>query len=217
MRYLAEYPVTEDAVRELVPQGICAVGGPEPRLPSWPPGQEDAACGCEVACRGWRGEGAPDQCALEPAAEQAGGRVVEVGEVLGAVGVQRGEQAAAADAGDHRDTGEKAGVVEGSQAAEAEGGGPEAAAGDRHADAGPGHGHRPALVRRSCRIQARSRAGHEEGAGTWPGRWPGVMKPPGQADWSWPAGTAGACVRLAGSWRTSSALDVGYLAAVEPC
>ena len=117
------------------------------------PGQDDAACCEEVAGRGWRGQGTPDQRALEPAAEQASGRVVELGEVLGAVGVERGEQAAAADAGDDRDAGEKAGVVEGSQAAEPEGGGPEAAAGDRHADAGLCHGHRSALVRRSCRIQ----------------------------------------------------------------
>ena len=55
--------------------------------------------------------------------------MVEIGEVLGAVRIERGEQAAAAGAR------EKASVVEGSQAAQAEGGGPEAAAADRHADA----------------------------------------------------------------------------------
>ena len=32
MRYLAEQAVAEDAVRELVPERICAVGCPEPRL-----------------------------------------------------------------------------------------------------------------------------------------------------------------------------------------
>ena len=70
VHYLAEDPVAEDAVHELVPERIGAVGGQEPRLSSWSSGQDDAVCCCKVTGRGWRGEGPSDQRALKATAEQ---------------------------------------------------------------------------------------------------------------------------------------------------